>query len=102
MSLEDQSDEVVECSAQDQGVAVRRSSRLRVVEGVHQQEHLELAEGVAGYVADCAGEGDQDVDEDGVAADGEDGIVFTEFVDALVLVGAPAVGSAIYLSHIFI
>ena len=96
----DQFEGVEEGRAHDEGVGQNGGGILEPVQGVHEEEHLELAHGGAGDVADGGGEGDEDVDGDGVAVDGEDGIVLALIVDAGILVGAGTVGLAVDYDHL--
>ena len=68
MSSEHQGEEIVEGGACYKRVAYDGSLCLGVVECQHEQDHFELAEGVAGGVADGRGEGEETVYCDGVAA----------------------------------
>ena len=91
MSFGDQAEEIVEGGSDDEGVAEDGGLLLGVVESVHEEEDLELSHGVAWDVADGGGDGEEDVDEDGVGLHGEDGVVVAVVARAVVFVGAGAV-----------
>ena len=91
MSFGDQAQEIVEGGADDEGVAEDCGLLLGVVKGIHEEEDLELAHGVAGDVADGGGDGEEDVDEDGVGLHGEDRVVVAEVAGAVVFIGTRSV-----------
>ena len=103
VTSEHQQEEVVEGRACYQWVAQDCGVSLGVVEGYHEEDHLELPEGVARCVAQGWCEGEEAVDGNGVALEGEDRLVEALVVGCVtvVLVGAGEIGSATYFHHFF-
>ena len=103
MTSEHQQEEVVESGACYQRVAQDCGVGLWVVEGYHEEDHLELPEGVSGGVAQGWCKGEEAVDGDGITLEGEDGLVEALVVGCVtvVLVGAWEIGSATYFHHFF-
>ena len=98
--LEDQPHNVVECCAQNQGVRERGRVGLRIVKGVHQEQHLELSEWIARGVADGRRDGVKAIDGDGVSWDGEDRVMNAQIWLAAVHVRTAPIRPTCYLCHL--